>query len=121
MDFNELLNAIPEANHVKIRQPRLWALTVFQTPDWLKERHPAIDLIEVNGQYLIGYNYQPRVGEVFPYLGHIWRVCVEPIQFPARFKSRGQKRPPLVLTEYVEPYQDETQMLIRLLELSTNS
>jgi hypothetical protein len=121
MDFNELIESFPEANHFKIKQPRLWALCIFQMPEGITEKYPAIDLVEVHGQYLLGFNYPPRVNEYFPYQGHIWRIIAEPIQFPTRYNTRTKKRSPLVLTKHVEPYQDETQMLTRLLELSSNS
>lgn len=120
MDFSELIKTFPEPNTFKIRQPRLWALCVFCMPEDIREKYPAIDLIEVHGQYLLGFNYPPRVGEYFPYQGHLWRITAEPIQFPTRYNTRTKKRPPVVLTEYIEPYQNDVQMLIRLVELSNN-
>lgn len=121
MDFQELINSVGQSNPYKIRQPRLWSLTILMMPDEVKEKMPAISLSGISGQYLLGFNFPPRLGEYFPYEDHIWRIVAEPIQFPTRYKSRGVKKSPVLFAQYVESFKDESQMLARLLELSANN
>jgi hypothetical protein len=121
MDFQELINSVGQSNPYKIRQPRLWSLTVLVMPDEVKEKMPAIALSGISGQYLLGFNFPPKLGEYFPYEGHIWRIIAEPIQFPTRYKSRGLKKSPLLFAQYIESFRTDDQMLRRLLELSANN
>ena len=121
MEFHEVISTLGKTNPYKIRQPRLWSLTVLLMPDDIKDKMPAIALSGINGQYLLGFNYPPRLGEYFPYEGHLWRIIAEPIQFPTRYKTRSIKKSPLVFAQYVESHEDEAQMLSRLLELSANN
>ncbi|MBW4525057.1 MAG: hypothetical protein KME18_07650 [Phormidium tanganyikae FI6-MK23] len=120
MEFSEALSATQITNHIKIRQPRLWILCGFYLPDAVAETRSAIDVAKVRGQFLLGFNFPPKLGECFPYEGHIWRVKGEPIQFPTRYRSKSRKESPFVACEYLESYSDEMQMFTRLLELSTN-
>jgi hypothetical protein len=87
----------------------------------MKERSPVIALSGISGQYLLGFNLPPQLGEYFPYEGHIWKIIAKPIQFPTRYRSQGAKRSPLVFAQYVESCSNDDQMLMRLLELSANS
>lgn len=121
MEFQELVDAVSKPKPYKVKQPRLWALCALIVPEQLKEQTPMIDLKGVNGQYLLGFNYAPQLGEHFPYEGHIWEIVAKPIQFPTRYRSSGEKRSPLVFAQYVESCADDEQMLMRLLELSANS
>ncbi|MBW4527282.1 MAG: hypothetical protein KME18_19195 [Phormidium tanganyikae FI6-MK23] len=121
MDFQELIDSVRQSKPYKIRQPRLWSLCVLIVSDDLKEKTPAIELSGVSGQYLLGFNFPPKLGEHFPYEGHIWRIIAEPIQFPTRYKSRGVKKSPILFAQYVESHENDDQILRRLLELSANS
>lgn len=121
MEFQELINAVSSSKSYKIRQPRSWSLCCLIVPEQVKETMPMINLSGISGQYLLGFNFPPQLGEYFPYESHIWKVITKPIQFPTRYRSRGEKRSPLVFAQYVETCADNDQMLRRLLELSTNS
>ncbi|MBD1847638.1 hypothetical protein H6F89_30420 [Cyanobacteria bacterium FACHB-63] len=121
MEFRDVINSIEKSKPYKIRQPRLWALCALIVPDELKEKTPAIDLEGIAGRYLLGFNFPPKNGEYFPYEAHIWQIVTEPIQFPTRYKSRGEKRSPLLFAKYIESHEDDDQMLARLIELSVNS
>ena len=121
MKFQELINAVSTPKPYKIKQPRLWSLCALIVPDEFKERTPIIDLSGIAGQYLLGFNFPPKLGEYFPYERHIWQIIANPIQFPTRYKTQGVKKSPLVFAQYVESFSDDDQMLLRILELSANS
>lgn len=120
MDFNEASQAVNFHSAFKIKQSRFWVLVAFQLPDEIASKQPAIESLKVRGQYLIGFNFPPKKDEVFPYEGHLWRASHNPIQFPARYKSKGKKHTPYLMAEYLDSYQDEIEMMFKLIELSTN-
>ncbi|MBD2078797.1 hypothetical protein [Leptolyngbya sp. FACHB-17] len=120
MECSEAIAATRIENHATVKQPRSWVLCAFYLPDDAAENIPAIDLVKVRGQYLIGFNFRPSKGEILPYEGHLWRVKGEVVQFPARYRSRGRKDTPFVICEYVESCESEMQMFSRMLELSGN-
>lgn len=120
MEFNEAAARSRTTNHIKIRQPRLWILCAFQLPEHVAEQMSAIDLANTRGQFLIGFNFKPSKGDHFPWNGHLWRVRGEVIQFPQRYNSRGRKDTPYAVCEYVESFESEMQMFLRMLELSSN-
>ena len=121
MDFNEAYQATSFHQEFKIKQSRFWVSVAFQLPDEIASSLPAINSLKVRGQYLIGFNFQPKKDEVFPYEGHLWRATHNPIQFPSRYKSRGKKYTPYLMTEYLDSYQDEIEMMVKLIELSANT
>lgn len=121
MNLQDVLASIPADKPYKIRQPRLWSLVHLLVSDSDREKMSALDLVGISGQYLLGFNFPPRVDEYFPYENHIWQIIAEPVQFPTRYRSRTVKKSPLIFARYVESQTDEMQMLGRLLELSTNS
>lgn len=120
MEFSEAIAATQITNHIKIRQPRLWILCAFYLPDEVAETRSAIEVSKVRGQFLLGFNFRPSKGEVFPYEGHLWRVKGEIMQFPTRYRTKSRKESPFVVCEYLESYDNEMQMFSRMLELSTN-
>lgn len=120
MDFSEASQALSFHQSFKIKQSRFWVSVVFQLPDEIASTLPAIESLKVRGQYLIGFNFPPKKNEVFPYEGHLWRARHNPIQFPTRYKSRGQKHTPYLMTEYLDSYSSEFEMMVKLIELSTN-
>ena len=120
MDFNEASQALNFHQSFKIKQSRFWVSVAFQLPDEIASTLPAIDSLKVRGQYLIGFNFQPQKDEVFPYEGHLWKARHHPIQFPARYKSKSKKHTPYLMAEYLDSYQDEIEMMVKLIELSSN-
>ncbi len=121
MDFNEASQALNFQSAFKIKQSRFWVSVAFQLPDEIAAKQPAIESLKVRGQYLIGFNFPPKKDEVFPYEGHLWKASHNPIQFPARYKSQGKKHTPYLMAEYLDSYQDEIEMMFKLIELSTNT
>lgn len=121
MELSEAIAATQITNPIKIRQPRLWVLCAFYLPDHVAETRNAIEVSKVRGQFLLGFNFRPSKGEVFPYEGHLWRVKGEIMQFPTRYRTKTRKESPFVVCEYLESYEDEMQMFARILELSSNS
>ena len=121
MDINEASQAINFHQAFKIKQTRFWVSVAFQLPDEIASTLPAIDSLKVRGQYLIGFNFQPQKNEVFPYEGHLWKAIHNPIQFPSRYNSRGKKYPPYLMVDYLDSYSDEIEMMVKLIELSSNS
>jgi|GEM_PF-617582 len=120
MDFNEASQALNFHQSFKIKQSRFWVSVAFQLPDEIASTLPAIRSLKVRGQYLIGFNFPPKEDEVFPYEGHLWRARHHPIQFPARYKSKSKKHTPYLMAEYLDSYQDEIEMMAKLIELSSN-
>ena len=121
MDFNEASQALNFHNEFKIKQSRFWVSVAFYLPDEIASTLSAIDSVKVRGQYLIGFNFPPQKDEVFPYEGHLWKARHNRIQFPARYKSQGKKHTPYLMAEYLDSYQDEIEMMFKLIELSTNT
>lgn len=121
MNLQELLKAVTTSFPYKIKQPRSWVLCYLMIPESLREKTAMIDLSGISGSYLLGFNVSPQCNDYFPYEGHIWKVAAKPIQFPTRYKTKGHKRSPLIIAEYVETFNNEAQMITRLLELSSNS
>jgi hypothetical protein len=121
MDIKEVSQALSYHNEFKIKQSRFWVSVAFQLPDEIASKQPATLSVKVRGQYLIGFNFPPKKDEVFPYEGHLWRASHNPIQFPARYKSKGKKHTPYLMAEYLDSYQDEIEMMFKLIELSTNT
>jgi hypothetical protein len=117
MDIKNLINSLPSNAAYKVKQPRLWILVNLVISDQIKETKPALELIGINGQYLLGFNFPPQIGEYFPYEGHIWQVINYPIQFPTRYKTSSVKKSPLLFAKYIETCENDTQLLERLLEL----
>lgn len=121
MDFNEASQALNFHSEFKIKQSRFWVSVAFYLPDEIASKQPAIESVKVRGQYLIGFNFPPQKDEVFPYEGHLWRASYNPIQFPARYKSKSKKHTPYLMTEYLDSYDNEIEMMLKLIELSTNT
>lgn len=121
MDFNEAVQATNFHQAFKIKQSRFWVSVAFQLPDEIASTLPAIESLKVRGQYILGFNFQPRKGEVFPYEGHLWKAGHDPIQFPSRYNSRGKKYPPYLMAEHLDSYSNEIEMMFKLIELSSNS
>jgi hypothetical protein len=121
MNFNEASQALNFHQSHKIKQSRFWVSVAFQLPDEIASTLPAIDSLKVRGQYTLGFNFQPRKGEVFPYEGHLWKAGHDPIQFPSRYNSRGKKYPPYLMAEYLDSYSNEIEMMFKLIELSANT
>jgi hypothetical protein len=120
MDFNEASQALTFHHEFKIKQSRFWVSVAFQLPDEIVSKQPAIESLKVRGQYTIGFNFPPKKDEVFPYEGHLWRAKHSPIQFPTRYHSRSKKYPPYLMVEYLDSYQDEIEMMFKLIEFSSN-
>lgn len=121
MNLNEASQALNFHQSFKIKQSRFWVSVAFQLPDEIASTLPATLSLKVRGQYLIGFNFQPQKDEVFPYEGHLWKATHNPIQFPARYKSKGKKHTPYLMVDYLDSYQDEIEMMVKLIELSTNT
>jgi hypothetical protein len=121
MDIKEVSQALSYRNEFKIKQSRFWVSVAFYLPEEVAANLPAIESLKVRGQYLIGFNFPPKKDEVFPYEGHLWRATHNPLQFPARYKSQGKKHTPYLMAEYLDSYQDEIEMMFKLIELSTNT
>ncbi|MCY6492125.1 hypothetical protein [Leptolyngbya sp. GGD] len=121
MEFQEVVKATQQSRTFKIKQPRFWVLCHLYLPDEVAEHLSAIEVSKVRGQYLLGFNFKPEKGEYFPYCGHIWRVKNNPIQFPARYKTKGRKEPPFVMAEYVTTCDSEAEIFTAMLDLSINS
>jgi len=121
MNFTEASQALSFHSEFKIRQSRVWVSVAFQLPDKIASTLSAIDSLKVRGQYLIGFNFPPQKDEVFPYEGHLWKARHHPIQFPARYKSKGKKHTPYLMAEYLDSYSDEIEMMLKLIELSTTT
>jgi hypothetical protein len=121
MDFKEAAQSLTYRNPIKITQTRLWLSVAFYLPESVAMNLPATQTLKVRGQYLIGFNFKPQKGEVFPYEGHLWKVTSEPIQFPARYKTQNKKYPPYLMTEYLDSYQDDIEMMFKLIEPLSNS
>jgi hypothetical protein len=121
MDFNEANRAVNFRQELKIKQTRFWVSVAFYLPDEIAATRSAIDTIKVRGQYLIGFNFQPRKNEVFPYEGYFWKVEHDPIQFPSRYNAKSKKYPPYLMATYLDSYDDQVEMMVKLIALSINS
>jgi hypothetical protein len=117
MNFQDVIQTTQARKTFTIRQSRLWVVCGFWLPDNLAENMPAIELAKVRGNYLLGFNFKPEEGEYIPYLGHIWQILNQPIQFPTRYKASGQKNTPFVMTEYVESYSNDSEIIPAILRL----
>lgn len=119
MNLNDTSEALNFHQTFKIKQSRFWVSVAFQLPDEIASKQPATLSLNVRGQYLIGFNFPPKRDEVFPYEGHLWRARHHPIQFPARYKSKSKKHTPYLMAEYLDSYQDEIEMMLKLIEFSS--
>lgn len=121
MDFQEVVSATRFRSPFKVRQPRLWILCSLILPVDVSSNLPALTVAKMSGTHLLGWHFEPQKGEYFAYEGNIWRTCHRPIQFPARFQTKGAKEPPYLTTEYVTGYESDLEMITTLLDLFTNS
>ena len=103
-------------NLTNIKQSRVYVLCVLRLPLAVRDRMSAKEAIKASGSFLLGFSTFPTVGEVFPYQGQIWRVKSF-VQFPHRFKTRGNKYPAIAQLEWVSSYESIENVLMEYLNL----
>lgn len=103
-------------NLQSIKQSRVYVLCVCKLPDDVRDRLTAREVTKSHGSFLLGFSAFPSVGEVFPYQGQLWRVK-SIVQFPHRFKTRGNKYPAIARLEWVSSYESIENVLMEYLNL----
>ena len=103
-------------NVQKLKQTRVYVLCVCKLPTEVRDRLSARDVVKAHGSFLLGFSAFPTVGEEFPYQGQMWRVKSF-VQFPHRFKTRGNKYPAIAKLEWLSSYESIENVLMEYLNL----
>ena len=103
-------------NVQKLKQTRAYVLCVCKLPDEVRDRLSASDVVKAHGSFLLGFSAFPSVGESFPYQGQFWKVSAI-VQFPHRYKTRGNKYPAIAQLEWVNSYDSIESVLMEYLNL----
>ena len=103
-------------NVQKLKQARAYVLCVCKLPDEVRDRLSASDVVKAHGSFLLGFSAFPTVGESFPYQGQFWKVSAI-VQFPHRYKTRGNKYPAIAQLEWVNSYESIESVLMDYLNL----
>lgn len=103
-------------NIQKLKQGRVYVLCVCKLPTEVRDRLPATDVVKAHGSFLLGFSAFPSVGESFPYAGQSWKVSAI-VQFPHRYKTRGNKYPAIAQLEWLSSYESIEAVLMDYLNL----
>ena len=98
----------------KVKQTRVHILCTMRLPQEVRDRTPREQVTKSHGAFLLSFTTPPQVGDVFPFEGQIWRIK-NYVQFPARFKSRGQRYPAIAELEWVETCGDMNKLFASFL------
>lgn len=102
MTFEELqLQKLPK----RFKGERIHILCVMQLPDEVRDRMARADVQRCHGRFLLGFNFPPTVGEVYPYQGQLWELVKPPLQFPHRYGSKEEKQAAIALFKWVGSYE----------------
>jgi hypothetical protein len=103
-------------NVQKLKQTRAYILCVCKLPDEVRDRLSASDVVKAHGAFILSFSAFPTVGEVFPYQGQFWKVKTI-VQFPYRYKTRGDKYPAIAQLEWLSSYESIESVLMQYLNL----
>ena len=103
-------------NLQSIKQTRVYVLGVLRLPLEVRDKLSARDVVKAHGSFLLGFSAFPTVGEEFPYQGQMWKVT-SIVQFPHRFKTRGNKYPAIAQLEWLSSYESIENVLMEYLNL----
>jgi hypothetical protein len=99
---------------LKVKQTRVHILCTMRLPQEVRDRTPREQVVKCHGAFLLSFTTPPQVGDVFPFEGQIWRIK-NYVQFPARFKSKGQRYPAIAELEWVESYESTDKLFASFL------
>jgi hypothetical protein len=106
---------------VVLNQQRVTIGCILKLPEEIRDKTPLEQVEKCTGVLLLSFNFVPKIGELFPYQGQIWKVTHEPIQRPTRYRSHQQKTPAILFPEWFCSYENEDEALSIVLAASTKS
>jgi hypothetical protein len=106
-------------NIQKLKQTRVYVSCVCILPTEVRNTMAATDVIKAQGTFLLGFSAFPSVGETFPFQGQFWKVKAI-VQFPHRYKTRGNKYPAIATLEWVGSYESIEEIITGYLSLKGN-
>jgi hypothetical protein len=87
--------------NITIRQQRVFYLCHIRISQEMRDRIPLTEASKIHGDFLLGFSFPPKIGDIFVYEGHEILIMDDPLQHPSRYKSKGKKHPPELNCEVI--------------------